>query len=53
VILSNSNVMALGDLFYEATGRITSQRVLNIKGPTIETTVSNNVRIMMTIRTPH
>lgn len=32
--------MALGDLFYEARGKITSQRVLDIEGPKIETTVS-------------
>ena len=38
--LSNSNYMVLGDLFYEAKGRITSQRVLDVEGPKIETTVS-------------
>ncbi|HYZ60724.1 MAG TPA: hypothetical protein VE544_13795 [Nitrososphaeraceae archaeon] len=38
--MSNSNDMVLGDLFYEAKGRITNQRVLDIEGPTIETTVS-------------
>jgi hypothetical protein len=32
--------MVLGDLFYEAKGRITSQRVLDVEGPKIETTVS-------------
>ena len=32
--------MVLGDLFYEAKGRITNQRVLDIEGPKIETTVS-------------
>jgi hypothetical protein len=32
--------MVLGDLFYEAKGRITSQRVLDVDGPKIETTVS-------------
>jgi hypothetical protein len=31
--------MALGDLFYEARGKITSQRVLDIEGPKIETTL--------------
>ena len=32
--------MALGDLFYEATGRITSRKSARHKSPTIETTVS-------------
>ncbi|CAN5389430.1 hypothetical protein BH18THE2_BH18THE2_20630 [soil metagenome] len=32
--------MALGDLFYEAKGKITGQRVLDAEGPTIETPVS-------------
>jgi hypothetical protein len=40
MIPSNSNAMALGELFYEAKGRITGQRVLDTKGPKIETTVS-------------
>jgi hypothetical protein len=32
--------MALGDLFYEAKGKITGQRILETKIPKIETTVS-------------
>ena len=32
--------MALGDLFYEAKGKITGQRILDTKVPKIETTVS-------------
>jgi hypothetical protein len=32
--------MALGDLFYEAKGKITGQRVLDTEPPKIETTVS-------------
>jgi hypothetical protein len=32
--------MALGDLFYEAKGKLIGQRVLNTEGPKIETTVS-------------
>ena len=32
--------MALGDLFYEAKGKITGQRVLDTESPKIETTVS-------------
>lgn len=32
--------MALGDLFYEAKGMITGQRVLDTEGPKIETTLS-------------
>lgn len=27
----------LGDLFYEATGKVTSQRVLDLEGPKVET----------------
>jgi hypothetical protein len=40
MILSNRNTMALGDLFYEAKGKITGQRILDTKVPKIETTVS-------------
>jgi hypothetical protein len=40
MVLSNSNTMALGDLFYDAKGKITGQRILDTKVPKIETTVS-------------
>lgn len=36
----------IGDLFYEATGKVTSQRVLDLKGPKVETSfmVSGNMK---------
>jgi len=35
----------LGDLIYEATGKITGYRVLDVEGPKIEVTISENGKL--------
>jgi hypothetical protein len=41
----------LGDLIYEATGKITGSRVLDVEGPKIEVTISENGKLKGGIET--
>ena len=40
MLLTNSDTMTLGELIIELSGKITGQRVLDVEGPTLETSVA-------------